>query len=378
MTTNKRKIRSKWLAVLLAAILVFALGGCSSSKDSGNNSNSGSAGSKVASETATEAATEDTASQTEESYAAPDVVLPDNFDNMIYPIEALMVEEYSKGQGYYPESGEADSFWYSMAVLTSLMENESAYGDGIEKDSYYYLQENTTDMYASVLYYQYAKGGMEFPEIPDDDQYVTYDDEQGMYGFVKGDVGSLTPYITEVLDNTITAQLRDSETGEVKATYEIELQDTLFEGDDNHFAYTVSSVQEKTDDSSVDFGEKSTENTSETGTTQNDSQTGTTASTEDSTAQENATEDNSGDTTEKQNTESSGISQSDALGLAKDYYGDDADYSYKETVTVGDKDYYDFSVKGEDISSTDVLVSTDGEDVIGGTKNNDGSWSFDQ
>ena len=43
-----------------------------------------------------------------------------------------------------------------------------------------------------------------------------------------------------------------------------------------------------------------------------------------------------------------------------------------------DKEYYDFSVSGDNVSSTDVLVSVDGQDVIGGTQNDDGSWSFDQ
>ena len=42
------------------------------------------------------------------------------------------------------------------------------------------------------------------------------------------------------------------------------------------------------------------------------------------------------------------------------------------------KEYYDFSVSGDNVSSTDVLVSVDGQDVIGGTQNDDGSWSFDQ
>ena len=72
------------------------------------------------------------------------------------------------------------------------------------------------------------------------------------------------------------------------------------------------------------------------------------------------------------------ISQNDALSQAKDYYGEDAEYSYKKQVTVGDKEYYDFSVSGDNVSSTDVLVSVDGQDVIGGTQNDDGSWSFDQ
>ena len=64
--------------------------------------------------------------------------------------------------------------------------------------------------------------------------------------------------------------------------------------------------------------------------------------------------------------------------MAKDYYGEDAEYSFKGMETVGDDQYYDFSVEGEDISATDVLVSQDGQNVIGGVKNDDGSWSFDQ
>lgn len=89
------------------------------------------------------------------------------------------------------------------------------------------------------------------------------------------------------------------------------------------------------------------------------------------------TEDTDSDS-DSSSSSSEGISQDDALNQAKDYYGSDAEYSYKKKVTVGDKEYYDFSVKGDDISSTDVLVSVDGQDVIGGTQNDDGSWSFDQ
>lgn len=89
------------------------------------------------------------------------------------------------------------------------------------------------------------------------------------------------------------------------------------------------------------------------------------------------TEDTDSDS-DSSSSSSESISQDDALSQAKDYYGSDAEYSYKKKVTVGDKEYYDFSVKGDDISSTDVLVSVDGQDVIGGTQNDDGSWSFDQ
>ena len=62
----------------------------------------------------TEATTESKANTTAD-YVASDVTLPDNFDNMIYPIEALMVQKLSKGYAYYTNDTseeEADSFWF--------------------------------------------------------------------------------------------------------------------------------------------------------------------------------------------------------------------------------------------------------------------------
>lgn len=57
-------------------------------------------------------------------------------------------------------------------------------------------------------------------EIPDGDKYATYDDGKQMYGFLKGEVSSLVPYITNCVkdgsDYIITSQLRDKDTDEVK------------------------------------------------------------------------------------------------------------------------------------------------------------------
>ena len=100
--------------------------------------------------------------------------------------------------------------------------------------------------------------------------------------------------------------------------------------------------------------------------------------TEDTEETTELTEEETETTEETSSATEENISQDDALELAQDYYGSDAEYSYKGTITVGDYEYYDFSVEGEDISSTDVLVSVSGQDVIGGVKNDDGSWSFDQ
>lgn len=365
MIKNKLK---RVLAVALAGMMVAGVVGCSSSKDAKKNNT-------AKSEQGTEATTESKANTTAD-YVASNVTLPDNFDNMIYPIEALMVQKLSKGYAYYTNDTseeEADSFWFSMAVLTSLMETESAYGDGVEEDSFYYLKENTTNMYASALYNTYGKGDMEFPEISDGDKYATYDDDKDMYGFLKGDVGSLVPYITDCTkdgsDYIITAELRNKDTDEVRGTYQVTITETSFDGDDNNFAYSVTDITTK-ENSSYGFDEENTTDKSEEE-----------ESTEESTSEEGSTTeaDSKTDTdSDSSSSSSESISQDDALSQAKDYYGSDAEYSYKKKVTVGDKEYYDFSVKGDDISSTDVLVSVDGQDVIGGTQNDDGSWSFDQ
>lgn len=225
-------------------MMVMSVSACSTSKSAEKNSVSKA---EQASEATTEAAKDDTTAD----YVASGVELPDNFENMIYPIEALMLQNYSKGYPYYANGAseeKSDSFWFSMAALTSLMENESAYGDGIEMDSYYYLKENTSNMYASALYNAYGMGNMEFPEIPDGDKYATYDDGKQMYGFLKGEVSSLVPYITNCVkdgsDYIITSQLRDKDTDEVKGTYEVTITASSFDGDDNCFAYSATAIRQ--------------------------------------------------------------------------------------------------------------------------------------
>ena len=377
MIKNKLK---KFVAVALAGMMVVGVTACSTSKSATKKND------VTKQEQGTEATTENKGNTTTD-YVASDVVLPDNFDNMIYPIEALMVQKLSKGYAYYTNDtseDESDSFWFSMAVLTSLMETQSAYGDGVEADSFYYLKENTSNMYASALYNAYGKGDMEFPEIPDGDKYVTYSDDKDMYGFLKGDVGSLVPYITDCTkdgsDYTITAELRNTETDEVRGTYELGITDTSFDGDDNCFAYSVTSISEKKAGGSSDFSEENTsdkseeEKTTEESTSDEHNTDNTTESTTETGSDTDSDNSSNGSSTDS----SEEISQDDALSQAKDYYGEDAEYSYKKKVTVGDKEYYDFSVSGDNVSSTDVLVSVDGQDVIGGTMNDDGSWSFDQ
>lgn len=342
--------KKKMMAILLTGVMVLTLGACGKDKkaDKGN-------------ETDTTAESSTAIKQDNPEYVADDVILPEDFGNMIYPMEALMVESYSKGLPYYGDNTEednAESFWFSMAVLTSQMDHYVKEVAVDSDDRFLYIDEETTYMYASALYDSFGKGEIEFPDQGEDNPYASYDDDKQAFGFRQGDIGDLEPFITaceEVgADFILTTELRDGESGKALGRYTITITDTSYEGEDNAFAYAVTNFQEEM------LEEESPESTTETAEEQ---------TTEGSETDSEAT---AGDT------EQVAISQEKALEMAKDYYGSDAEYSYKGTVTVGDYEYYNFSVKGDDISATDVLVSTSGEDVIGGVKNNDGTWSFDQ
>ncbi len=353
--------------VMLAGTMAFSLMGCGSrNSDEQDNVES------------TEASTADTTEETDadsEDYVDGNVTLPSDFGDMIYPLTALMVESYSKELPYYSEDStedEADSFWFSMAVLTSLM-NDYVKDVTVDVDEdYLYLEEETVNMYASALYDAYAQGYLEFPELPEDDTYAVYNEEDGTYGFLSGSIGSLEAYITDCQaegdEYVLRTELRDADSGdEVCGTYEITIVPTSYEGEENAFDYAVSAFEEASD-SGVDFSERDTEEFEES--------TGDEATSDETDETDETTEEDG--TSSSTETDEDAISRDDALELAQEYYGDDAEYSFKEIVTIGDYEYYDFSVEGDSVSSTDVLVSTDGENVLGGVQNDDGTWSFDQ
>lgn len=344
-------------AIMLAGTMIVSMAGCGKKEEGSNNNQSQE-------EATTSAKKESGGQRVDADYVDEEVELPDDFDNMIYPLEALMVESSSKGLPYYigeSEEGEESSFWFSMAVLSSLMDDYVKDYSIDTDDQYLYLDEETVNMYASAMYDAYGKGDMEFPELSEDDTYATYDEENEAYGFLRGDVGTLEPYITvceeDGDDYVLMTELRDSETDEVQGAYQIIITKSSYDGEENAFAYSVKDFQVM-EEAGDEFDENTEDMEENTELTEEENET---------------TEDTSYETEE---TES--ISQDDALELAQDYYGSGAEYTYKGMVTVGDYKYYDFAVEGEDISSTDVLVSVSGQDVIGGVKNDDGSWSFDQ
>lgn len=347
MAANKLK---RGAVCAMAGILALSMVGCGKKKD------------EKAAEVTTEEATESTM-ETEDTpdYVAAGVTLPEDFDNMIYPLEALMVESASKGEAYYNENSdmeEADSFWFSMAVLSSLTNDYVKDLSVDREDSFLYMSEDDTDMLAATLYDSISKGNLEFPELEEDNRYAVYREEDSCYGFLIGDIGAMEGYITGCEQNgsdyVLTTELRDSESDTMYGEYEITLTKNGYDGDaETLFAYAVSDFKVLEQDDT----ETSTDSTEETDSTEDDV-------------------DSEQDTEEK--SDSGTITQSEALERAKEYYGEDATYAFKEIVTIGDYDYYDFSVEGEGISSTDVLVSTDGDNTVGGIQNDDGSWSLDQ
>lgn len=357
MFFNKMK---RWGAVVLAGVMACSLIGCGS-KNKEDTSD------VEPTETTTETAAEDTDADKEE-YVDGDVALPSDFGDMIYPLTSLMVEASAKGLPYYSEDSteeEGDSFWFSMAVLTSLMNDYVKDVTVDVDDNYLYLEEETVNMYASALYDAYAQGNIEFPELEEDNTYAVYDEDANTYGFLSGGIGTMKAYITDCQndggDYVLTTELRDTDTDDLYGRYQITITENSYEGEDNAFAYAVAAFEElSSSDDGVDFSEGATE------------------------VDESTTEAEEEETTDGEETDASTeeeedrISESEALSLAEEYYGEDAEYTFKEIVTIGDYEYYNFSVEGDSVSSTDVLVSTDGENVLGGVQNDDGSWSFDQ
>jgi hypothetical protein len=292
-----------------------------------------------------------------------DVVLPENFGNMIYPIEAILVEAYSKELPYYTTDSsedEAESFWFSMAVLTSQM-NHYVKDVAVEtKNGYIYIDEDTMNMYASALYDEFGRGELEFPDVGEDNPYADYDSDQEMYGFREGTIGDLTPYITDCKEDgkeyELTVHLKNKDSAEILLSSKVTIVPTSYDSEENAFDYSIANFKKSKKSDMADFGEKDADEKS------------TTEKEEETEASEDEDEDN--------------ISQEDAMEIAKTYYeenyGGEAEFEYNDIETIGDVEYYDIAVNGDTAAPMDILVSLSGEIVMGGTRNSDGSWTLDQ
>ena len=328
----------KAAVICLAAVMILSFAAC------GLHSKKGEA---------TEESTE--VKQSNPEYVKEGVVLPKNFGNMVYPMEAVLLEHYTKELPYYTQDSsddEATSFWFSMAVLTSQM-NHFVKDVAVEKKSHYlYLDEDTMNMYVTAMYDAFGKGDLEFPPLDDDEIFAVYDEEKDIYGFREGEIEDLEPYITDCKKSgdsyVLTMQLKNKDSAKIAASSDIVIVPSSYEGDDNAFAYSIKKFTPYDSDDMADFSEKDS----------SDKKKDKDASDEDSDS----------------------ISEDEALELAKEYIGEDLDCSFKEIINVGDDEVYDFEIEGEGTIYTDVLVWVNGRNVVAAYKNEDEehSWTFDQ
>ncbi len=359
----------KAAAVILSAALAVSVAACgrSSKKETVSDDTE-----KKAAEVTTEAVDETTP-----DYVADGVKIPENFDHMIYPITALATQAYKKNLPYYASSSDSsDSFWFSMAVLSSMMYDSSDVSDLDLRHSgnYIYPDEDTTKMFAAALYADFGKGDLEYPEIGST-EFATFDEDNDLYGFIYGSINGIKVMITDCEETSsgyeIEVEISDSNSSEDAETYTARLVDTTYDGRENVFEYSVDAFGEKDSLLDDDSSESDTRDSSETtaydfsGSGDEDDSSSTE---EDSTNQSSSYSGRSSDV----------ITRSEAESKAADAYGDENGYSYQGKVEIGSKNYYDFTISSSDYDFTDVLVSEDGEDVIAGSKNSDGSWSFSE
>jgi len=386
-------------AVFLACLLIFTICGCGNSGDGALPEEVSTQGEEIQ----TEAAMTD--------YTADDVELPEDFGLMAYPVEAVAVEYYTQGLPYYKDGDDVTSFWFSMAVLSSMLEKDGILEPTLYQDYCYYHKEEISE-FASALYSRYASGEMELPEVIENDPYVLYDETSKQYGLLNGNVGDLGIIITGCEPSRsgwqLETQLINLESNDVLSEFSVELVARADKKGKEVFPYSIRDMQELTLSSAQDAGDTGTamekdkadgkdkdkgnkdqksdkdrnakavensdkKNASSAGTSVAGGLPSTAEAVNDSLPAEE-TEPDAG--TETGNTDSM-ISRQEAASLAESFLGDGFICSFRQMISMYDMEYYDFSVKGEEAGVTDVLVSTDGSDVVTGTQNEDGSWTID-
>lgn len=375
-------------AMILAGILMVSLTACGGGNNNNNSDEKPESGS---------------AKVKEEIKAVEDgVTLPDNFDQMMYPLSALTMEVYYLGNPYYvqfADDSSRDSFWYSAALTAYYLNKEEGWDNNVSDEQF--------EMIISSLYASYQQGNLEFPDIREGCKYAAYSDSGEGYIFSTNDqdyvIDSLDNYsltITDCVNNDqdyiITSELKDTDSGELLGTYQYEVVSTEYPGEDNIFSYSVAAMKDlNAADSSDSEGVAvlNTEEGSEKGGSSELTGEETTSVDGEKTDGENEENDGESDESSPEETpdnyqeesndtdpdvnEGGSISQEDAQARAESYYGSDVSCSFAGMESIDGYEYYKFSVQGDGISKPYILVSTYG-DVMAAGKNSDGSWSFDQ
>lgn len=355
-------MRRSWIGLLLAGVMIVSLCGCGIRVKKTEDDKK---------EKTVETSTLAPEATTEDMDQTQGLILPENFDNMENTMLALAVQHYVNGYSYYgtdTQGKDSDAFFASMAVLTSLMEKSGEGSGAEEKDGYYYITEDSFNMYATALFADYGTN-LETPEIPEDNDFVTRDDDTDTIGFIKGETQMdihILSCVEEGDSYRISVELLSDQSS--VASYEFLVGPSAFEGENNLFAYSVKEmIPLEIEGEEYNF-DKNTEDQPEE-----------TASTAEEETQDPSSDVDSDDEETASDYESNGetISKEEAKKKAEEDYGK-GEYTYDGTEKIGEKDYYKYKTTDSEGNSKDVLISTDGQDSVSGTKNEDGSWSLDQ
>lgn len=323
------------------------------------------------------------------SYVADGVILPEDFNFMIYPVEALMVGSYTQGLPYYSVEGQAKSFWFPMAVLSSLLEEHGVMAKSLLDDYCLYSQEEI-DTFAAALYSGYASGDLKMPAPEDGEPYVVYQEESEQYAMLNGNIGDLGVQIIDCQPDesgyVINTELLNLESGEGITQFQVSIEPQKKPAGDGLFVYSVTGFKEISGTGEEKKAEKTLES-SQAAVLKSDSDKDLKDNTGDNNKEKekepSKKETKSQEETEAMEAESdqavSGkrIEQLEALDLARNFMGGEYTFAYKQMVTLSDREYYDFSLEGNESGSTDILVSVDGSDILTGIQNTDGSWTLD-
>ena len=369
--------------ILTAGFLAVTACSCS---NAGDSMSSNEASTQIEEEVQTEGIQID---EELSAYVADGVILPEDFNFMIYPVEALMVGSYTQGLPYYNVEDQAKSFWFPMAVLSSLLEEHGVMGKSLN-DNYCLYSEEEIDSFAAALYSNFASGKMMMPDTADGEPYVVYHEESDQYAMLNGNIGDLGIRITDCRASDsgymIETELLNLESGEEITEYQVSIVPQNKSAGDGLFAYSVSGLTEITDGVEDTKNEEAQLN-SESSVLKTDQGKDLTAAadkgkkekqkessdTVDSKQEEAKSEEVIPDQTDSEER----IQEADAMNLARSFIGEEYTLTYKQMITLSDCEYYDFSLEGSESGSTDVLVSVDGSDILTGVQNMDGSWTLD-
>ena len=369
------------LTLFLTAVLLLSSAACGKSA-AGQDTGSGSGTAEAKTEVGPPPA------------LAAEVELPEEVSTMVYPVWALLLTASKDRLPYYgyPENAKddnADAFYEPMSILTTLIEEKTEYGEGQKTDDdRYKVSEEAFSRYANALFDSYGMQEIEAPELSEEDGYAMLNDEDLYpYSFTRAD---LTNYEAVVIgcvkdeDNygyELDAELRDTQNRTVLYEASFHMIPSSFEGEEEKdlFGYSICDIEDEVDyklEEELADPEENDTDASGIETQPEDRDSGLKEIENRSTEidKEEELQGNPDVTTSDPGRE---IDQDEADAKARDYSGQENPvYQGKENLE--GQDYYNYTYNDEEGSSRNVLVPTDGSDPIGGTKNDDGTWSFDQ